>query len=56
MGGTIIVLKNVLKIWPELIKYPNDNAVEKFYRLGFELFLKVAICIEISKILGITNK
>ena len=29
----MIILDNVLKIWIELIKSRNDNAMEKFYRL-----------------------
>ena len=32
-GSDMIVLDNVLKIWIELIKLRNDNAMEKFYRV-----------------------
>ena len=32
-GSDMIVLDNVLKIWIELIKLPNDNAMGKFYRV-----------------------
>ena len=32
-GSDMIVLDNVLKIWIELITLPNDNTMEKFYRV-----------------------
>ena len=32
VGSPIIVLDHVLKIWIELMKLRNDNAMEKFYR------------------------
>ena len=33
LGITIIVLDNALKLWIELIKWRNDNAREKLYRV-----------------------
>ena len=33
LGSPMIVLDNILKIWIELKKLKNDNAIEKFYRL-----------------------
>ena len=44
----MIVLGNVLKIWIELMKSRNDNAMEKFYRL--RTFQKLVFLVEISKI------
>ena len=43
----MIVLDIVLKIWIELIKSRNDNAMEKFYRLW--TFQKLMLLVEISK-------
>ena len=44
----MIVSDNVLKIWIELIKLRNDNAMEKFYRLW--TFPKLIFLVKISKI------
>ena len=44
----MIVSDIVLKIWIELIKSTNDNAMEKFYRL--RTFQKLIFLGEISKI------
>ena len=33
LGSDMIVLDNVLKLWIELIKWRNYNAMEKFYSL-----------------------
>ena len=47
-GNFIIVLDNISKLWMELIKSRNDNAMEKFYRL--RTFQKLRFSVEISKI------
>ena len=49
---TIIVLHNAMKFWIEIITFPNDTAMEKFYRVWvifkslkfsrhFQLFFKI---------------
>ena len=48
----MIVLDIVLKLWIELIKSRNDNAMEKFY-CGFK---KLIFLVEISKISKILEK
>ena len=50
----MIVLDNVLKIWIELIKSRNDNAMEKFYSLW--TFQKLIFLVEISKFSKIFGK
>ena len=50
----MIVLDNVLKIWIELIKSRNDNAMEKFYRLW--TFQKLIFLVKISKFSKIFGK
>ena len=47
LGSPIIVLDNILKLWIELIKSRNDNAMEKFYRLW--TFQKLIFLAEIWK-------
>ena len=48
------VLDHVLKLWIELIKSRNDNAMEKFYRLW--TFQKLIFLVEISKFSKIFGK
>ena len=50
----MIVLDDVLKIWIELIKWRNGNAMKKFYRL--RTFQKLIFLVEISKISKIFEK
>ena len=48
------VSDNIFKIWMELIKSRNDNAMEKFYRLW--TFRKLIFLVKISKISNIFEK
>ena len=50
----MIVLDNVLKIWIELIKSRNDDAIEKFYRL--RTFQNLIFLVKISKFSKILRK
>ena len=54
LGSPIIVIDIVLKIWIELIKWRNDNTMEKFY--GLWTFQKSRFLVEISKISKIFEK
>ena len=48
LGSDIISLSYVLRLWIELIKYINENAMKKFHWL--EVFGKLTFLVEISKI------
>ena len=50
----MIVVDIVLKIWIELMKSRNDNAVEEFYRLW--TFQKLIFLVEISNISNFFEK